>query len=437
MRLRAITLACLCACGNDSAPPHDGGIDGGATLTLSPPTFDYGDVDLSVPQPVQQGFTLTNTGAADVELVLPLFELTGTDAADFAISNRPCPGALAPGESCGVVVTFQPHARAIRTATLVATGGATAALAGNGVTDRNVLVVPSARNFGDITAGTAGAPFTFTVINELADGPVVMSALPEGFTLVGTTCTGPVALHGSCTIDVALAPAHGGSFSGNLDIAIGNETATAGLVGVSTTPLELTPFTQLFGQVLIGNTGGTATLTVKNTSTVATGTLATAVIGGDFTIQSTTCTTLAPDETCDVTVQLTPATRGAKLSQLEVTDPSSGLATRAGLRGDAYTLLVIGAATFPNTPTGQTSARQAYTVINASSSQTGTIATSLTGSSDFAVASNTCAAGLPANSSCTIELTLAPSSTGNRSATLSVAASPGSTDDLVVSGNGI
>jgi hypothetical protein len=431
-------LACLCACGNDSAPPSDGGMpDAGGVLALSPSTFDYGDVDLAIPQPLQAGFTLTNTGDADVTLELPLFAITGADADDFAISNQPCPGALAPGEACGVVVTFQPRARATRVATLVATGGATAALSGSGVSDRNVLVIPAARNFGDITAGTAGTPFTFTVINELADAPVVMSPLPEGFTVVGTTCTGTVAVHSTCTLDIALAPAHGGSFSGNLDITIGAETATSGLSGASTTPLALAPFTQLFGQVLIGNTGGTATLTVKNTSTVATGTLGTAVLGGDFTIQSTTCTTLAPDETCDITVQLTPATRGAKLSQLEVTDLPSGLATRAGLRGDAYTLLIVGNATFPDTQTGQTSARQAYTVINASSSQTGAITTLLTGSADFVVASNTCAAGLAGNSSCTIELTLAPSSTGARSATLSVSASPGSTDDQVVSGNGI
>src|SRR6185503_1774492 len=113
---------------------------------------------------------------------------------------------------------------------------------------------------------------------------------------------------------------------------------------------------------------------------------------------------------CDVTVRFDPATRGAKLAQLEVGDPTSGLTSRANLRADAYAILIIGPATFPNTTVNQTSAKQTYKVINASSSQTGAITASLAGSNNFAIATDGCAAGLAANTSCTIELTLTPSS---------------------------
>ncbi len=437
-----IVLVLASACGRDRVPGVGDDADApvAGALELTPPLLDLGDSDVAALSGQIGSFTLRN--ATDTEVTLEDFAIAGAAAGDFTIISQGCPASLPAGATCGVTIEFRATARDARAATLEITGSrmASAALAGRGVIAADLAIAPGARDFGDVEVGAGGAPFTFTVFNEIADSTIVPSIAggAGGFSVVGTTCTGTIPLHGTCTIDVALAPPHGGEFRGDLVVIAGAETARAGVVGLSTSPLAITPFTRLFGSMLLGTTGGTETITVRNTTAAETGTLTPALIGAaavDFTIQSTTCTTLAPDETCDVVVRSTPATRGAKTAQLEITDGAAAKSARATLRADAYSLLVIGSATFPPTVNGQTSARQSYTVINASGTATGAITTQLAGS-QFAIASNTCAPGIPPNMSCEIEIEFSPTSTGAASATLSVSASPGGSDDFVVGGNG-
>jgi hypothetical protein len=441
--MRRWFLACLVsACGQDAVvrDAPEATPDGGAALELLPPVFDFGNSVLGSMIPGEtSGFTLHNTGDGDATIA----SIAITGASDFTIVSEGCADILSPGGTCGVTVQFDAIARDARSATLEVTGShtATAALSGTGTITSGLVIDPGARNFGDLAAATTSGMFRFNVFNELADSvlaPSLTHVGPPGFTIAATDCTGTIALHGTCSVDVVFAPPHGGEFRGDLTITGATDSVRAGVTGASTTPLAITPFTRLFGSMLLGEVGSTQTLTVRNTTTVPSGTLAPALIGAaaaDFTIQSTTCTTLAPDATCDVVVKLTATTRGAKTAQLEVTDATNAVSARGTLRGDAYSLLVIGSATFPNTVSGQTSARQTYTVINASSSPTGAIATTLPGT-QFSIASNTCAAGLPANMSCAIEIEFKPTSTGAKSATLSVSASPGGSDDFVIGGTG-
>lgn len=218
--------------------------------------------------------------------------------------------------------------------------------------------------------------------------------------------------------------------------------AQAGLTGVSTTPLAVTPLSSLFGSYLLGQpTPGTQiSFTVTNTGTTTTGPLTATLIGAaaaDFTIRSTTCTTLVPAATCDVVVELTPLTRGGKVAQLSVKD--SVAETRVGLRGSAYSLLITGTAMFPDTALGQQSAVQTFNVSNASALATGAITTTPGGAdaSQFTVVSTTCAAGIPANNACTVSVRFTPTSAGPKAATLNVSATPGGSDSFAITGRGL
>jgi hypothetical protein len=218
--------------------------------------------------------------------------------------------------------------------------------------------------------------------------------------------------------------------------------AQAGLTGVSTTPLDLTPLSSLFGSYLLGQSppGNQITFTLTNTGITTTGPLTASLVGAaaaDYTIQSTTCTTLAPAATCTVVVELTPLSRGNKIAQLSLKD--SVAETRVGLRGNAYSLLVTGTAAFPDTAVGQQSAIQQFKVSNASDLPTGAITTTRGGTdaSQFTIISTTCAAGIPAHNGCSMMVRFTPTSAGPKAATLNVSATPGGSDIYTITGRGL
>jgi hypothetical protein len=107
-----------------------------AKVTLAGPSgspADFGSVTLG--QSSTLVFSLGNTG--DVATGTPSIAVSGTNAADFAITANECTAAVGADESCTVSVTFTPSQSAAETATLTATaspgGIAVASIQGTGV----------------------------------------------------------------------------------------------------------------------------------------------------------------------------------------------------------------------------------------------------------------------------------------------------------------
>lgn len=416
---------------------------------ISPVGFDFGTYDVgSGDPPPRHTFAITNKGAGAATLTT--IAVGGPAAADFVLAANSCGETLAPADTCNVRIDFIAIAAGDREASLQIMGSTspTAALSRQGIAPPSrIRFSPGARNFGDVPTGTTGAPFTFTVTNEAAATTLIPSLVGVGaaaFRIASTDCTsGVLQLGATCSLTVEMVPPFGGEYVADVVLTQPNgATAQAGLTGVSTTPLAVTPPSSLFGSYLLGQpTPGTRiTFTATNTGTTTTGPLTATLIGvaaADFTIQSTTCTMLAPAATCDVVVELTPLTRGGKVAQLSVKD--SVAETRVGLRGNAYSLLVTGTAVFPDTELGQQSAIQTFNVSNASNLATGAITTTRGGTdaSQFTVVSTTCAAGIPANNGCTISVRFTPTSAGPKSATLNVSATPGGSDSVAITGRGL
>ena len=63
--------------------------------------------------------TLTISNPSSSPLNFSGFQITGTNASDFAITSNTCPASLAPSSSCSVIVTYTPVVNTIRTASLV------------------------------------------------------------------------------------------------------------------------------------------------------------------------------------------------------------------------------------------------------------------------------------------------------------------------------
>jgi hypothetical protein len=444
----------LAACSDPAVVP-DAGVDAAAdaanldALAVSPIGHDFGDYEIgSGDPPARFTFEVAATGPSAADLTA--IEIAGTAASDFAIVANDCGAMLAPADTCKVRIEFIATAAGERVAMLQITGttSVTVPLSGTGIPPpARIRFSPTSRNFGDVAIGATSGVQVFTVSNETIATTLTASFMgpgAAGYRIASTDCaSAPIPLHGTCTVQVELVPPFGGEFLGDLVLTDTGGTAwKAGLYGASTTPLALAPYTGLFTSILIGQTapGELVTFVVTNTGTATTGPITATPIGtdgADFTVRSTTCTTLAPSATCSVVVEMTPTTRGAKHAELAVTDTVTE--TRSRLRGDAYSLLVTGTAGFPDTSTGQQSAVQSFTVINASDLATGAITTTQSGPdpTEFAIAGNDCATGIAAHAQCTIMVRFTPTSTGAKSASLIVAATPGGSDTFVITGRGI
>jgi len=89
----------------------------GTALMVSPTSLDFGDQPIGTTS-APQFVTLTNIGKGVARIA---FNFIGTNRRDFAETG--CPGALGPGQSCTLSVTFSPRVRGNRSAILRVEGG--------------------------------------------------------------------------------------------------------------------------------------------------------------------------------------------------------------------------------------------------------------------------------------------------------------------------
>ncbi|MFD2725639.1 choice-of-anchor D domain-containing protein [Hyunsoonleella rubra] len=91
--------------------------DGDVTPIVADNT-DFGNVN-TVGATLGHTFTINNTGLLDLNLVgiSPYITITGTNAADFTVTTIPS-STIAPGNSTTFVITFDPGAAGLRTATI-------------------------------------------------------------------------------------------------------------------------------------------------------------------------------------------------------------------------------------------------------------------------------------------------------------------------------
>ena len=208
-----------------------------------------------VASPSTATITLTNTGVAvpDANLTgnITVNSLTvgGADAADYAVTGQDCttqttlvpasdgPPVVAAG-TCTVTVTFTPSATGVRNATLTVThtglnNPLVVPLQGTGSTPTGAAIsfVPRSLAFGQLAVGRTSAAERVTISNAGGTAPLLVSDIaangPLGaYSLSNDTCTNqPVAIDGSCTVDVTFSPTAAGAQNGTL---VTTDTAAGG-----------------------------------------------------------------------------------------------------------------------------------------------------------------------------------------------------------------
>ncbi len=205
-----------------------------------------------------------------------------------------------------------------------------------------------------------------------------------------------------------------------------------------TSTATLTPAAQNFGSVVVGSTSAGVVFTFANTGNTAL-TIGGIATTGDFAKAGTTCgSSVAVGASCTVTVTFTPTVSGARSGTLTVANSSvsnttlMSVLTGSGAPANASVTLTPASAAFGTVTLGNSSGGQVFTFSNTGNVVVTIASVTVTG--DFAK-TTTCGTTLAPGTSCTANVTFAPTAAGARTGTLTVASS-GSTAGLVSSLSG-
>jgi hypothetical protein len=425
---RTGTLTVATGAGNQTASLSATGQQ--AILAFSPTTVPaFGNVQVG--QTADSAtVTLTNSGNVTASsLVL------GTPAG-YSLVGSTCTTSLAVGASCSFVVRFAPTAAQAYAGNLTASAAAPSAatslaLSGTGVAQSATLSAVSfpATAVGASTTGTA--TLSNTGVGPLSvTAPTSASVVGTDFSFVSTTCGTSVAAGGSCTVTVQFAPTAGVARTGTLTVSTGAGNQTANLSGTGQQAvLAFSPATLTgFGNVQVGQTADSATVTLTNSGNIAASTLTLSPPAGYSLVGSTCATSLAAGASCSFTVRFAPTAAQAYTGNLAATASAPSTSASLALSGTGVAqAATLSSPSFPATAVGASSTGTA-TLSNTGVgplSVTAPTSASVVGT-DFSFVSTTCGTSLAAGGTCTVTVKFSPTSTTARTGTLTVATGAGS-----------
>jgi hypothetical protein len=293
-----------------------------SALSLSPGFADFASTSTSpgAMLPAPQVFTVTNTGTLRTG---PL-TVAVTGDADFAKAEDSCVAPLEPGVACSVSVRFKPTKSGARSGMLEVTdtGGnikQTASLSGTGIKGAQLTLNPAGM-FPDTAVGEAFS-LLFTLVNsgEEPTGPLTFTQAgnSDQFTLDKGSCTSlPAAAPGEqtfCSFTLTFAPKTVGQKSLGIQVSASpggtaNIQVTANATLQPNTTITLT---QIGGNAFTGVPVGemrTALFLVENTGTMMAGKPDAQLVGtnNEFTLVNNCMAALAPQDQCSIEVTFTP-----------------------------------------------------------------------------------------------------------------------------------
>jgi len=320
---------------------------------------------------------------------------------------------------------------------------------------------PTSLTFASTAVGSTAAAQTFTIYASLKSGYALSAinvSVSGDFARSGGTCGTTLAVGTSCTVLVSFTPTATGTRTGTLSVAHNNTltpiaiplsgTATG---GAAAAPIaSISPASLTFASTTMGATSAAQNITVSNTGNAAlTISAITSSNTANFVIAGGTCSAgggVAAGASCTVSMAFAPAagSAGARSGTLSITHNAAGSPGSVSLSGTAAVAaapaaLLTTSLAFGSVNVGSTSGTQTATLSNTGNAPL-TIAALATGSTEFVIAGGTCAAGgsVAAAASCTVNLRFTPSTSGSRSATLTVTHNAsGGSSTASLSGTGV
>ncbi len=415
-RTGSITVA------DNASPPTQtislSGTGTGVLANLAPGSLTFSSQPVGTSSSVQN-LTLSNTSSA--ALTISSIAISG----DFSETNT-CGTSLAANTSCSISVTFTPTATGSRSGSLTVTDNAKpttqrASLSGTGTAPAANLA-PISVTFSGQLLGISSSPQTVTLTNPGGATLTISSITPSGDFSETDNCGTSLAANTSCTISVTFTPTATGTRTGSLTVTdnANPTTQSASLSGRGTAwGTNLSPTSLTFSGQMVGTSSSPQSVTLSNPAN-ATLAISSITASGDFSETNTCGTSLAANASCAISVTFTPTATGSRTGSLNVTDnanPATQSASLSGTGTASGTNLSPTSLTFSGQMLGTSSSPQSITLSNPGTA-TLTIS-SITANGDFSE-TNTCGSSLPANWTCTIIVTFAPTATGSRTGIITV-----------------
>lgn len=422
------------------------------TLTLSPTQLVFGPQALFTAS-AQQTVTVTNTSGN--ALTLGALGLGGTNPTDFQLIGDLCSNAtLGAGASCTFSVIFLPiSSTGAKTATVIipisGLGNVTVALSGQALAAQqgSVGFSPAYVNFGYQQVLMTTAPQQVVLTNTGTTPITVNSVAVSGANaadfqpIFNDGCSTAVLNPGqSCSVLVRFKPGGQGLREAQLDFtttAPGSPHSVY-LYGVGITPvLAISPSQLNFGNLQVGSTSGTQTVTVINNSNGPLTISSVVLAGADFSKLNDSCenSTRVPGDSCKFDVVFQPTATG----------PRNGTATINISGGNGpFVINLIGVGLTPSgmlsplqlnfgdVAVGTTSTVQTVTLTNTGSGSIAVPNIFLAGPNiaDFLIQTDGCSGQtIPSGGTCTISVVARPQQQGPRNAQLAI--SPLFNDNIV------
>ncbi|WP_194924584.1 choice-of-anchor D domain-containing protein [Catenulispora pinisilvae] len=485
--------------GNSFAITDNGGNSGVSPtqcVTTSPaPVFPPYPASSVSTSPGSLNFGSVATGATSAAQTVTVSNPTGSAASvssiaaggDFAQTDN-CGSSIAANGSCTVNVTFTPSASGARSGSLTVNAGGvtdTVSLSGTGIAPGPVLNAnPASLAFARTAVGASAGPQTVTVTNTGTSAASVSGVSVTGDYSQTDNCSS-IAVNASCSVTVKFTPTAGGARTGTLTVA-SNATNTPTTVALSGTGVDGTVNLAAGQPATASSSNGTyvpGNITDSDPSTYwesANGSFpqwAQVDLGQNWSVGKVVLR-LPPSTAWSArteTLSVLGSTDGTNFSTIvgsagysfdpnadnnTVTIPFTTTTARylrvnitansgwsAGQLSDFQAYLGSGGGTtgpsiaanqtslsFGNQAVGSTSGAQAVTVAN-SGNGAATIS-SIAATGDFAQSDN-CGSSLAAGASCTVNVTFAPTASGARTGTLSIASNaPNSPATVALTGTG-
>jgi phospholipase C len=300
--------------------------------------------------------------------------------------------------------------------------------------------IQSASNlyFGGQTVG-ASSPLNVLTLNNIRSTPITISNIAISGNFAQSNNCKTLAVNGKCNINVAFKPTQTGPLTGSLTIT-DNDVTSPQVISLQGTGSEVSVTGSLYPglnypSILLGVKSAPQTVTVTNHGTAALSFTGISMVG-DFA-ETTTCgTSLAPSDSCKITVTFVPTTSGVRYGNLVISDndPSSPQTVRLTGTGTAVSLNPA-KLNFGNQVINTTSATEFVTIKISGVNPVNVGA--ITASASYSV-TNTCGASIVGGGSCKIGVTFTPVQIGSVPGTLTINDADLSSPQIVnLSGTGI
>ncbi|HEY1902662.1 MAG TPA: Ig-like domain-containing protein [Terracidiphilus sp.] len=417
-----------------------------AQTTVSPTSVNFGNVVVGTAGALHE-IAFKNTGTSSISVS----SISVTAGGPYALAPAPSttcpnPGLLAAGASCYVGLKLTPTtlgAQPAGTLTInstAATGGTqSVALSGTGV---NATVLSStALNFYGVVVNTTSAPKGIYLANyELTAITVSPITVAAPYAISSDACGSTLGPNASCLIGITLTPTTLGVVAAeNLTIntSAPNSPLTAALTGTGSAPTQLSPTSLNFGSVVTGSTSAIKSVTLYNWQLTPLSILS-ITPPTQYAVASTTCgSTLAASSTCIISLTLTPTAVGpVPAGSLKIVTNASDSPDTLPLTGSGAgpTVLSPTAVSFGSVVENSASPLRIVTLTNEQPTNLTVSSLALTAGTPYAIdPSSTCTTPtvLP-GASCTVALTVTPTSVGAQpAATLTITTSASNSPQTV------